>query len=218
MLLVAAAAALYLVLSLSCVPAFSQAGEGERVFVIDAGHGGEDGGAVSPNGVVESSINLAVAQDLNDLLLFLGEDTHMTRTEDISLHEEGAKTLHEKKVSDLKNRVKIVNETADGVLVSIHQNSMPGTKSVHGAQTFYREGSELLAQSVQQALNEAINEKEKSEKRISSDIYLMNHVERSAILIECGFLSNAEECEKLQQVDYQKKLAAVIAAGLLCGN
>jgi len=214
-LLLCAAFGAYLTLYFASAPAFSWGIEGERTFIIDAGHGGEDGGAVSQSGVVEKDINLAIAQDLSDLLTFLGEQTVMTRTEDISIHDETAKTLHEKKVSDLKNRVKLVNSTENGVLVSIHQNSMPSAKSVCGAQVFYREGSEETAKRVQAALNEVINENAKTEKRISSDVYLMKHVERPAILVECGFLSNANETKKLIDSDYQRLLAAVIAAGLL---
>lgn len=183
--------------------------------MIDAGHGGEDGGAVSSDGVVESDINLAISADLSVLLSFLGEQTVMTRKEDISIYSAGAETLHEKKVSDLKNRVALVNETPHAVLVSIHQNSMPNAKSVHGAQVFYREGGEELAKSVQGALNQTLNDKEKAAKSIPDTIYLMKNVTCPAILVECGFLSNAEETRKLQTSEHQKSLTITIAAGIL---
>ena len=194
----------------------ARAGE-KHTIVIDAGHGGEDGGAVSADGVIESGINLAVAQDINALLTFLGEDTVMTRTEDISVYSEGAQTLRQKKRSDLENRVALVNGTPNAVLLSIHQNSLPKSTRTHGAQAFFGgvAGSDTLAQSVQTALNSAINDGDKEAKRISSDVFLMKNVTVPAVLVECGFLSNREETAKLQQPDYQTKLAVVIAAGFL---
>lgn len=192
------------------------AGEG-RTIVIDAGHGGEDGGAVSADGVIESGFNLAVAQDLNALLTLLGEDTVMTRTEDISVYSEGAQTLRQKKRSDLENRVALVNGTPNAMLLSIHQNSLPKSKRTHGAQVFFggAAGSDTLAQSVQAALNTTINDGDKEAKRISDDVFLMKNVTAPAVLVECGFLSNRAETAKLQQPDYQTKLAVVIAAGFL---
>ena len=199
------------------VSSFSPQAGGERVIVVDAGHGGEDGGAVSADGVVESHINLAIAQDVNALLTFLGENTRMTRTEDVSIHSQNAETLHQKKVSDLKNRVELVNSTPNAILLSIHQNSLPKSKSVHGAQVFYGkvETSDLYARSMQEALNHAINDKEKDAKEIAPTIYLMKNVTAPAVLVECGFLSNSSDSTMLQQEDYQKKLAVVIAAGFL---
>ena len=199
------------------VSSFSPQAGGERVIVVDAGHGGEDGGAVSADGVVESHINLAIAQDVNALLMFLGEDTRMTRTEDVSIHSQDAETLHQKKVSDLKNRVELVNSTPNAILLSIHQNSLPKSKSVHGAQVFYGKvgTSDLYAHSMQEALNRAINDKEKDAKEIAPTIYLMKNVTAPAVLVECGFLSNSSDSTMLQQENYQKKLAVVIAAGFL---
>ena len=210
----------YICLSLlgASVATLAPSGTGERrVIVIDAGHGGEDGGAVSADGVIESGINLAVALDLGALLTLLGEDTVMTRTEDVSVYSEGAETLRQKKRSDLENRVALVNGTPDAVLLSIHQNSLPTSAKTHGAQVFFGSiaGSDTLAQSVQTALNSAINDADKEAKRISGDVFLMRNVTVPAVLVECGFLSNREESEKLQQPDYQTKLAVVIAAGFL---
>ena len=199
------------------VSSFSPQAGVERVIIVDAGHGGEDGGAVSADGVVESHINLAIAQDVNALLTFLGEDTRMTRTENVSIHSQDAETLHQKKVSDLKNRVELVNSTPNAILLSIHQNSLPKSKSVHGAQVFYGkvETSDQYARSMQEALNRAINDKEKDAKEIAPTIYLMKNVTAPAVLVECGFLSNSSDSTMLQQEDYQKKLAVVIAAGFL---
>lgn len=201
------------------LPVFRPSGVPERsVIVIDAGHGGEDGGAVGTDGSRESDINLAIARRLEGLLALLGEETRMTRTEDVSIHSEGAATLREKKRSDLKNRVALVNSTQGAILVSIHQNSLPSSKRTHGAQVFYRkeEGSAALANAVQRALNETVNlENEKAEKAIDPSIYLMKSVTAPAILIECGFLSNEGETALLKSADYQQKLAVVITSGLL---
>ena len=190
------------------LPVFRPSGVPERsVIVIDAGHGGEDGGAVAADGTVESGINLAIAQDLDALLRFLGCETRMTRTEDAAIYSDGARTLRE-------------NETPNAVLLSIHQNSLPASRRVHGAQAFHArtEGSEALAESVQVALNAAVNPgNEKSRKVIDKSVYLMKNISCPAVLVECGFLSNAEEAARLCETDYQRKLAVTVAAGFLAG-
>ena len=176
--------------------------------------------SVAADGTVESGINLAIAQDLDALLRFLGCETRMTRTEDAAIYSDGARTLREKKASDLKNRVALVNETPNAVLLSIHQNSLPASRRVHGAQAFHArtEGSEALAESVQVALNAAVNPgNEKSRKVIDKSVYLMKNISCPAVLVECGFLSNAEEAARLCETDYQRKLAVTVAAGFLAG-
>ena len=185
--------------------------------VIDPGHGGEDGGAVSPEGVAESQINLAVALRVNDLLRFAGQRTAMTRTEDVSIHTEGD-TIRARKASDIRSRVALVNGMDHAILLSIHQNSLPSSTVTHGAQVFWNaeEGAEDLAKVVQDSLNRCVNVgNEKHPKPIPATIYLMSHAEAPAILVECGFLSNAEETVCLQEPSYQTKLAAAIAAGYL---
>lgn len=188
------------------------------VWIIDAGHGGEDGGAVAADGTKESEINLAVARRVEALLRFLGERTRMTRTTDASIHSPEASSLRQKKRSDLENRVAIVNETQNAVLVSIHQNSLPSSRQTHGAQVFFGrvEPGELFAESIQKALNISCNAgNEKSKKMIDASIFLLKNVTAPAILIECGFLSNAEETQLLKTEAYQQKLAVTIAAGLM---
>jgi len=202
----------------AALPVFQSEGQGGATYVLDAGHGGEDGGAVSADGVKESDINLAITRDLNALLQFLGYNTVLTRGDDVSIHSDGAETLRQKKVSDLKNRVALVNATPNAVLVSIHQNSLPTVPSVHGAQVFYGKirSSAALALSVQDALNAGVNSgNEKHEKKIDPSIYLMKNVSCPAILIECGFLSNAAETASLQTREHQKTIAVAIAAGIL---
>lgn len=189
--------------------------------VIDPGHGGEDGGAVAGDGTVESTLNLAIAKHVQELLLFTGQSVVMTREEDISLHSEGAQTIREKKASDLSNRVAVVQDTANAVLISIHQNSLPEAPSVHGAQVFYGDvsGSEAMADSVQKSLNATVNlGNEKKSHPISSSIYLMKHAGCPAILVECGFLSNQSETALLKENAYQMRLAAAIASGFLSAS
>lgn len=187
------------------------------VLILDAGHGGEDGGAVSASGIPESQINLNIAQKMQLLFTFVGQESIMTRKGEQAIYSPDAHTLREKKVSDLINRVKLVNETAGSTLISIHQNSLPGSK-VRGAQVFYNEEepAQRIAVSVQQALNKAINPgNEKQARQMNDSIYLMKNIRRPGILVECGFLSNAAEAELLQTDDHQRRLSAAIVSGYL---
>lgn len=197
------------------VPA-STAAEPRTMLVLDAGHGGEDGGAVSDSGVAESGINLQITRRLYEILRFLGHPAVMTRTGDEAIYDDAAATLREKKVSDLKNRTKLANETAGGLLISIHQNCLPGYPNVRGAQVFYNAvlPSRQLAEAMQQMLNTAVNtDRAKAAMPIGDGVYLMTHTTCPAILVECGFLSSPQETALLQQPSYQMKIAAVIAAG-----
>ncbi len=179
--------------------------------VIDPGHGGEDGGAVSRSGIPESAFNLEISLRLNDLMNLLGYDTKMLRTSDISIYTKG-ETLSQKKISDLKERVKLVNETDNAVLLSIHQNFYPDER-YSGAQVFYpkTEGSKQLAKQLQVAFSSILNQNSNRLAKPSSGVYLMEHIQCPGVLIECGFLSNTSEEEKLKNPEYQKKLCAVIA-------
>ena len=185
--------------------AFAPGEEGASpVVVVDAGHGGEDGGAVAADGTVESGLNLAIARRVRDLLTFAGVPTTVTREGDAAIYDPGSATLREKKVSDLHNRVALVNELPGAVLLSFHQNSLPSSPSTRGAQVFWnrQEGAEELASSIQEAL-------------VPSSVYLMKEITAPGVLVECGFLSNAAETEQLKDPAYQTKLAAAIAAGVL---
>lgn len=201
--------------------AFSAAGRSPVTVVIDPGHGGEDGGAVSPGGVQESHINLAVSKQLRDLLCFAGVSTVMTREEDVTICDEGLGTIRARKASDIRNRVAIVEGTENSVLLSIHQNSLPSSTVTHGAQVFWnqQEGAEELAEAIQVSLNSSINVgNEKHTKQIPPTVYLMKHVTAPAVLVECGFLTNQEETRRLQDETYQRGLAVSIAAGYLRGT
>ena len=148
----------------------------------------------------------------------MGYRTVLTRSGNASLADPDSGTLRGEKVSDTKNRVELINCVQNGVLLSIHQNMLPGYPSVHGAQVFYGKiaGSAERAQMMQQTLNTAVNpNNEKVAKPIGSDIYIMAHSEHPALLVECGFLSNPEETRQLKTNDYQMKLAAAICCGYL---
>lgn len=178
--------------------------EREHCFIIDPGHGGVDGGATSVTGKLESAFNLEIGLRLRDLLSFLGYQTKMIRTEDISVYTKG-ETIAQKKMSDLKERVRICNETDGAILLSIHQNTFPDGR-YSGAQIFYSdtEGSHELAKRLQTALGK------RTEKQ-AKGIYLMEHITCPGVLIECGFLSNWEEEAKLRSPEYQKLLVSIIA-------
>lgn len=186
--------------------------EREHRIVIDAGHGGEDGGATSCTGILESTFNLEIALRLQDLFHLLGWDTKMIRTSDVSVYTQG-KSLSEKKASDLKNRVNTVNETEDAVLISIHQNTFSDGRYA-GAQVFYGpEGDgQKLAEALQGAFCGGINQGSNRKAKKADGIYLMQHINCTGVLVECGFLSNPQEEALLRQGDYQKKLCCVIAA------
>ncbi len=186
-------------------------------FVIDAGHGGADGGAVSITGAKESEINLAIAKRLDQLLVFCGHRPVMTRTEENISYPADIDTIRQMKVYDQKKRLELVNSIDAPVFVSIHQNKFT-TGSPSGPQVMYAatEGSRELAAVLQQyMISELVPTGKRAETQISDGIFLMNNVKCPAVLIECGFLSNAGDDHLLQTDGYQKKIAAAIAAGLL---
>lgn len=185
-----------------------------NVIIIDAGHGGEDGGATSCSGVLESRLNLEIALRLESLMQLLGYETKMIRTEDVSIYTEG-NTIAAKKVSDLRNRVKLVNETENGLLVSIHQNIFADSR-YSGAQVFYNavDGAKELAQALQTAFVATVNPESNRKIKAADGVYLMEHIQKPGILVECGFLSCPEEEAKLRTGEYQNQICCVIAATL----
>ena len=185
---------------------------GRTRIIIDAGHGGVDGGATSCTGVLESGINLEIAVKLNDLLHLLGYDTIMIRTTDTSIHTHG-ETIAAKKISDLKERVRIANQTEKAVLISIHQNQFNDSR-YSGAQVFYARtaGSEQLAKQMQTTFIQTLNPGSKRQVKKASGIYLMEHIQCTGVLIECGFLSNPEEEANLRKGEYQNNICCVLAS------
>lgn len=183
-----------------------------KCVIIDAGHGGKDGGATSCTGVLESRINLEIGLRLDDLMHFLGVKTIMIRTGDYSIHTKG-ETIAAQKVSDLKERVRIVNETENAILVSIHQNHYSDRK-YSGAQVFYAPNGQSadLAGLLQSAFVKNLNPGSNRKSKKADGIYLLQKVEKPAVLVECGFLSNYQEEAKLRSEEYQKQITAVIAS------
>lgn len=207
----------------SSSPVFA-AGASNRTPVIDAGHGGEDGGAVSGSGVIESGLNLEIAERVFDLLCFLGERPVMTRTDDILSYDDSASSQRQKKTQDTEYRIDLVNSTENAVLISIHMNKYPQSSSVNGVQVFYSgyQGSYELALAMQQRLIEALEPAKRREAaRIGDEIYLTRAAKCPAVIVECGFLSNPAELELLSNESYQIKIAAAIAAAyteVYCGE
>ena len=197
------------------VPAAAFLPESPVTVILDAGHGGEDGGASTADGVLESGINLQIALRLRDLLAFAGVDTQMIRDTDTAVYSGECKTITQKKVSDLKNRVSMVNTVENGLLVSIHQNYFEQSKYC-GAQVFFAKtgDSKALAERIQQSLRENVDAANHRQCKPSQSVYLMEHIECTGVLIECGFLSNYEEAKRLQTDTYQKKLSAAICGAI----
>lgn len=187
----------------------------QTTVVLDAGHGGSDGGAVSCTGARECEINLAITQRLDDLLHLLGCPTLQLRQGDTDLASADAASISEKKVTDLKNRVARINQQADGVLVSIHQNQFSQSQ-YRGAQVFYAPNTEsrAFAALMQQNLRAGLDPANKRECKPGSGIFLLEKIECPGILVECGFLSNPGEEALLRSKDYQKRLAAVLAGSI----
>lgn len=194
--------------------AFYPAAYQGRVLVLDAGHGGEDGGAVSSAGDKESDINLAIVLRLEQLMGLYGVPVVLTRSDDRSIHDQGADTLREKKVSDLNNRLALVSGLENCILLSVHQNSYTDPR-YSGAQVFYTasEESRQWAEQTQELLRQGLDPaNDRAAKKIPNTVYLMNHVTCPAILVECGFMSNGEEVSLLLTSGYQTKIAAALAA------
>ena len=191
--------------------------DSKPVVIVDAGHGGEDGGA-SANGVLEKDINLAVSLKLRDMLTASGYTVVMTREEDISIYDSSASTIHEKKISDMRNRRDIINKSSSNILISIHQNKFEKEK-YSGTQIFYSKNnghSIKLAENIQRSVTGLLQPENKRElKAADSSVYLLDNAEVPAVIVECGFLSNKEEAKKLSTDEYQKQLAFAILCGFL---
>lgn len=179
--------------------------------ILDAGHGGVDGGTVSCSGVHESDINLQIALKLEDLFHLLGIQTLMIRDTDRSVHTDG-ETISTKKVSDIRERVRIANTTPKALFLSIHQNHYSDSR-YYGAQVFYNQqaGSREVADLLQSAFRTYLDTNNKRKIKKTSGVYLMEHINCTGVLVECGFLSNPKEEANLRDDNYQKKISSVIA-------
>lgn len=189
----------------------------DKVIVIDAGHGVPDEGAQSSNGTTEAETNLKIALKLQNLLEQSGATVILTRSDENAIYDIDSKTLKQKKISDIHNRVKIGNESSADIFVSIHLNKIP-QQQYWGWQCFYKEGNEQsvkLAKSMQTNLNEAIQKENKRVAMKIENIYIVKHVEIPISIVECGFLSNPEEEKELLTDAYQDKLAWGIYNGII---
>lgn len=178
---------------------------------------GEDGGASSGNGTTEADINLKIALQLQNLLEQSGCTVILTRSDENAIYDLDSKTLRQKKVSDIKNRVKIGNESSADIFVSIHLNKIPQNQ-YYGWQTFYKQNNEQsknLATCIQSSLNKAIQKENKRVPLKIDNIYIIKNVQIPTSIVECGFLSNPEEEKQLLDDEYQGRLAWGIYTGII---
>lgn len=187
-----------------------------KLIVVDAGHGGMDGGGVGVNEIPEKELNLEIAQRLEQALKDSGYQVVMTRTEDVSLHDEGITTVRQQKNSDLKNRAKIANQQKAGLFVSIHMNKFESA-DVKGAQVFYKaedKTGEQYAKSIMAELKKIDPQNHRVEKPLPNKNLTFTKLEVPGVLVECGFISNQEEAKKLQDDAYRTQLVNAIVNGI----
>ena len=187
------------------------------LVILDAGHGGEDSGAVGADGTLEKDVNLALTYMLGEMLRENGYAVIFTRTEDALLYtaEENIKGM--RKIYDLKNRVAIAERYPDAIFVSIHMNAF-GQEQYRGLQVYYNVSggtSEQLARAVQDEVILQVQEDNRRKIKRGEGMYLLENMQNTSILIECGFLSNPEECKKLCEKEYQKQLCFAIVCGMI---
>ena len=186
--------------------------------ILDAGHGGEDGGAVSAGGVREKDLNLMIVKEMEAYLSGKGYRVICTRTEDVLLYDRNVDYKGRKKVLDLAARLKISRETDNSIFVSIHMNSFPQTQ-YRGLQVYYSPNhadSAELASLIQNEVRTRLQpENSRATKAASSNIYLLDRITTPAVLVECGFLSNAEECRLLCDEAYRKELSLILSDAIM---
>ena len=191
--------------------------EENKTIILDAGHGGEDGGAIGYGGIIEKNLNLSITLKTDTFFQFFGYDVVLTRENDIMTCDEGLKTQREKKVSDIKNRLLLMEKTPCLCFISIHQNIFGG--DAHGAQVFYSgnsEESKELANTLQRGISSLLQpENARSIKEADKNIYLLYHAQKPAVLVECGFISNSKEAAMLSDENYQNKMAFAIAVSAI---
>lgn len=184
-----------------------------RTVVIDAGHGGKDGGTIGIDGSIEKAINLSIALELYDFLMVSAINSDLTRSGDYEMYYSG----EERNKSDLYNRLDYINSKSNAVLISIHQNNFQN-ENEWGTQIWYSENddkSKIFADKILNSIKQNLqNDNKRENKPSGDDYYLLYKASVPSIMIECGFMSNAEENEKLQDIEYQKKLAFSILCGI----
>lgn len=190
----------------------------DLVVIIDAGHGGEDGGAIGIDGSLEKHINLSISKKLAELLESAGVSVRLTRTEDAMLYDKNSDYKGHKKALDFAKRLEIAQSYDNAIFVSIHLNSFPQSR-YNGLQVYYSDNdpdSKLLADKIQGLAKDMLQpENNRKTKSAGDDIYLLHKIDYPAVLVECGFLSNPEECKKLGEEKYQRALALVIYSAII---
>lgn len=185
-----------------------------RLVIIDAGHGGDDPGKIGVDGVQEKDLNLKMALALRDLLEQQDVEVLMTREDAGGLYDERTSN---KKVQDMRRRCELINREKPACVISIHQNSYH-EESIHGAQVFYYKTSKEsgeLAKILQKELARVVEPTNHRQAKANDTYYLLKKTEAPTVIVECGFLSNWDECAKLQNEEYQAKLVWAIQMGVL---
>lgn len=187
------------------------------LIIIDPGHGGEDGGTSSADGIIEKDINLSISRKLDILLTLCGYNTLMTRNEDKLIYSDSHESMRSKKVSDIRNRMSVIENNPESVFLSIHQNYFTQQK-YNGAQVFYSPNnpeSKLIADYIQKSVRESLQTgNERKTKKSGKEIYLLYHSKTPSVMVECGFMSNPTEAALLNDEEYQIKMSLVILNGL----
>lgn len=201
------------------IPASLISDENEKpIIVLDAGHGGIDGGCTSADGIPEKGINLNILLNLRDLLQVSGFEVKVTRDTDRSIHDDGIEGIAAQKSSDMDNRLALFNESDNAICISIHQNQFTDSK-YSGAQMFYSNSnkkSEPLARSLQSSFVQFLQPDNSREiKKCGKELFLCYYSENPTVMAECGFLSNPEEAALLNTEEYQQKVAFTLYSGIL---
>ncbi len=189
----------------------------QRMVILDAGHGGMDGGCSSADGTVEKDINLNILLNLKDMLLSSGYSVEVTRDCDKSIHDKGIEGIANQKSSDMDNRLALFNKYNNAICISIHQNQFTDSK-YNGAQMFYSDtnsSSETLATMLQNKFVEYLQPDNARETKLcGKELFLCYYSKNPTVMVECGFLSNVEEAEKLKTPEYQKQVAFTIYSAI----
>ena len=189
----------------------------KQVLILDAGHGGEDGGAVAPNGTVEADVNLQIALRARAIAELTGVEVVMTRDSPDIAYPDDATTIAERKKADQHQRAELIHRTDNAVLISIHQNSYH-EEAINGGQVFYYKTSEKgkrLADILQKRFDFVLGENNRRQAKPNDTYYLLLHVKSPIVIVECGFLSNWDEAARLNSTDYQDRLAWTLHMGIL---
>lgn len=190
------------------------------IIIIDAGHGGEDGGAIADDGTLEKNINLEISLKLSDIMSVFGYKIISIRKTDTDLHTEGD-TIRQRKISDIKHRFDIMNSYDNCLYVSVHQNKFSDSR-IHGAQTFYSPNnneSKILADFIQESISSQLqSDNNRVIKKSGTDIFLLYNATKPTVMVECGFISNTDELNNLKNFDYQQQTALSIAFGIINYN